>query len=182
MPFAIPEKWKWIRLDSIAQIVRGGSPRPIKAFLTDQEDGLNWIKIGDADRGTPKITNCAEKIKREGLKKTRFVKKGSLLLTNSMSFGFPYILEVDVCIHDGWLAFYDFEHYADRDFLYYVLLSPFCKKSFLDKAAGAVVKNLNIDKVKSVWIPLPPLDEQRRIVSQLEKLLNSVNQLSAPKL
>lgn len=104
VPFEIPESWKWIRLDGMATIVRGGSPRPIKNFITKREDGLNWIKIGDAERGTARISQCAEKIIPEGLKKTRFIQKGSLLLTNSMSFGYPYILDVDGCIHDGWLG------------------------------------------------------------------------------
>ena len=177
IPFVIPEKWKWVRLDRLSSIVRGGSPRPIKNFITNAEDGINWIKIGDAERGSPRICRCAERIKPEGIRKSRFVKKGSLLLTNSMSFGFPYILDVDGCIHDGWLAFSDFESYALRNYLYYVFLSPYCKKMFVDKAAGAVVKNLNIDKVKSIWIPLPPLEEQRRIVAKLTELLNVTRQL-----
>ena len=171
VPFEIPESWKWLRLDGMATIVRGGSPRPIKSFITEREDGLNWIKIGDAERGTARISHCAEKIIKDGLKKTRLIKKGSLLLTNSMSFGYPYILDVDGCIHDGWLAFSDFESVVSRDYLYYALLSPYCRSIFIAKAAGAVVKNLNIDKVKEVFIPVPPLQEQARIVAKIEELL-----------
>lgn len=179
VPFEIPDSWKWIRLDVMATIVRGGSPRPIKSFITEREDGLNWIKIGDAERGTARISHCAEKIVPEGLKKTRFIKRGSLLLTNSMSFGYPYILDVDGCIHDGWLAFSDFESVLNRDYLYYTLLSPYCRSVFVSKAAGAVVKNLNIDKVKEVFIPVPPVKEQARIVAKVEELLKQVDALSA---
>lgn len=175
VPFEIPESWKWIRLDEMATIVRGGSPRPIKSFITEREDGLNWIKIGDAERGTARISHCAEKIVPEGLKKTRFIQKGSLLLTNSMSFGYPYILDVDGCIHDGWLAFSDFESVVNRDYLYYALLSPYCRSIFIAKAAGAVVKNLNIDKVKEIFIPVPPLHEQDRIVSALEEAFAEID-------
>lgn len=175
MPFEIPESWKWIRLDGMATIVRGGSPRPIKNFITKREDGLNWIKIGDAERGTARISQCAEKIIPEGLKKTRFIQKGSLLLTNSMSFGYPYILDVDGCIHDGWLAFSDFESVVNRDYLYYALLSPYCRSIFIAKAAGAVVKNLNIDKVKEVFVPVPPLHEQARIVAKLEEAFAEID-------
>lgn len=175
VPFEIPESWKWIRLDGMATIVRGGSPRPIKNFITKREDGLNWIKIGDAERGTARISQCAEKIIPEGLKKTRFIQKGSLLLTNSMSFGYPYILDVDGCIHDGWLAFSDFESVVNRDYLYYALLSPYCRSIFIAKAAGAVVKNLNIDKVKEVFVPVPPLHEQARIVAKLEEAFAEID-------
>ena len=123
----------------------------------------------------PRITHCAEKIIPEGLKKTRFIKKGSLLLTNSMSFGYPYILEVDGCIHDGWLAFSDFEQLSTREYLYYALLSPYCRRVFVEKAAGAVVKNLNIDKVKQLFLPIPPLKEQHRIVDKLEESLAEID-------
>ena len=172
--FDTPTSWKWVQLKDVASIVRGGSPRPIKNYLTDSEDGLNWIKIGDADRGTPRISHCSEKIIPDGLKKTRSIKKGSLLLTNSMSFGYPYILDVDGCIHDGWLAFSDFESVLDRDYLYYVLLSPYCRSVFEKTAAGAVVKNLNINKVKEIAIPVPPLKEQLRIVVKIAQVFEEI--------
>lgn len=175
VPFLIPKAWKWVRLNNLTTIVRGGSPRPIQAFLTDREDGLNWVKIGDAERGSMHINQCAEKIIPAGLKKTRFIRKGSLLLTNSMSFGYPYILDVDGCIHDGWLAFSDFEEFSTKEYLYYVLLSPYCRGAFVEKAAGAVVKNLNIDKVKQVYVPIPPLAEQHQIVGKLEEYFAEID-------
>lgn len=175
VPLLIPKTWKWVRLNNLTTIVRGGSPRPIQAFLTDREDGLNWVKIGDAERGSMHISQCAEKIIPAGLKKTRFIRKGSLLLTNSMSFGYPYILDVDGCIHDGWLAFSDFEEFSTKEYLYYVLLSPYCRGAFVEKAAGAVVKNLNIDKVKQVYVPIPPLAEQHQIVGKLEEYFAEID-------
>ena len=74
VPLLIPKTWKWVRLNNLTTIVRGGSPRPIQAFLTDREDGLNWVKIGDAERGSMHISQCAEKIIPAGLKKTRFIR------------------------------------------------------------------------------------------------------------
>ncbi len=174
-PFVIPEKWKWLSIDELANVVRGGSPRPINDFLTDDDDGINWIKIGDAERGIPRITHCAQKITREGVSKSRFVPKGSLLLTNSMSYGHPYILDVDGCIHDGWLAFSNFDQFAHRDYLYYFFLSSYCQTMFASKVSGSVVKNLNIQKVKSVLIPIPPLDEQHRIVAKLKTTLEIID-------
>ncbi|CGF66064.1 transposase-like protein%2C IS1515 [Streptococcus pneumoniae] len=97
----------------MVEIVRGGSPRPIKDYLTSEVDGINWIKIGDTEKGEKYINNVKEKIKKSGLNKTRFVKKGTFLLTNSMSFGRPYILNVDGAIHDGWLAISNYENSLD---------------------------------------------------------------------
>ena len=85
------------------QIERGGSPRPIDDFITDSPDGLNWVKIGDAPAQGNRIIKTAEKIRPEGLSKTREVHPGDLILSNSMSFGKPYIMGIDGCIHDGWL-------------------------------------------------------------------------------
>ena len=104
-PFEIPDSWKWVKLNDLAEIARGGSPRPIQDYITEDKDGINWIKIGDTLEESKYITTAKEKIKPEGKKHSRFVHAGDFLLTNSMSFGRPYILKIDGCIHDGWLVF-----------------------------------------------------------------------------
>ena len=170
IPFKIPESWEWVKLGDITEIARGGSPRPIKDYLTDDTNGLNWIKIGDTDKGGKYINSCKEKIKPEGLKKTRMVHPGDFLLTNSMSFGRPYITNIEGCIHDGWLMISPYAGVFDQSYLYYVLSSAFAHKQFCDKVAGAVVQNLNSDKVADSIVPLPPLAEQKRIVAKIEEL------------
>ena len=86
-----------------------------------------------------------------------------------MSFGRPYILNTDGCIHDGWLVLSDLFEIFDKEYLYYLLSSAFAFLQFCDKVSGAVVKNLNSDKVANSIFPLPPLEEQRRIVHEIEK-------------
>ena len=165
-----------MRFSTLVEIVRGGSPRPIKDYLTSEVDGINWIKIGDTKKGEKYINNVKEKIKKSGLNKTRFVKKGTFLLTNSMSFGRPYILNVDGAIHDGWLAISNYENSLNRDYLFYILSSNVVYYQFLSLISGAVVKNLNSDKVASILIPLPPLTEQQRIVEAIESALEKVDE------
>ncbi|RGG58691.1 restriction endonuclease subunit S [Ruminococcus sp. AF19-15] len=171
LPFEIPDSWEWVRLGSICEIARGGSPRPIKQFLTDDPNGINWIKIGDSDKGGKYINETKEKIIPEGMSKSRFVHRGDFLLTNSMSFGRPYILNVDGCIHDGWLVLSGYQTAYDKDFLYYLLASSFAYYQFCEVVSGAVVKNLNSDKVACALFPLPPINEQHRIVAKIEELL-----------
>ena len=171
IPFEIPDSWEWVRLGSICEIARGGSPRPIKQFLTDDPNGINWIKIGDSDKGGKYINETKEKIIPEGMSKSRFVHRGDFLLTNSMSFGRPYILNVDGCIHDGWLVLSGYQTAYDKDFLYYLLASSFAYYQFCEVVSGAVVKNLNSDKVACALFPLPPINEQHRIVAKIEELL-----------
>lgn len=170
IPFEIPENWEWCRLGSISDIARGGSPRPIKQFLTHSPEGINWIKIGDIDKTSKYINSAHEKITAAGVSKSRMVYAGDFLLTNSMSFGRPYILNIDGCIHDGWLVISDYEMIYDRNFLYYMLSSRFAYYQFCNVVSGAVVKNLNIEKVSLSLFPIPPLAEQKRIVARIEEL------------
>lgn len=161
--------WPRVRLGSVFEIARGGSPRPIDDYITDADDGLNWISIKDASNSNKYIEKTKLKIKPEGLQKTRLVKPGDFLLTNSMSFGRPYIMKTTGCIHDGWLVLSGNSEKVDSDYFYHLLGSELLKHRFSALAAGAVVKNLNVDLVKGLEIPLPPLPEQKRIAAILDK-------------
>ena len=174
-PFEIPNSWCWSRLGDINNIARGGSPRPIKDYLTDDKNGINWIKIGDTTREGKYIDSVKEKIRPEGMKKSRFVHTGDFLLTNSMSFGRPYILNVDGCIHDGWLVISPIGEVYTSDFLYHLLSSSFAFEQFTNVASGGVVTNLNSDKVADTIFPVPPLAEQQRIVAKIEKLFEQLD-------
>ena len=157
------------KFGDVATIVRGASPRPIQMFLTDSSDGVNWIKIGDVEVGSKYITKTKEKITKEGASKSRIVKKGDFILSNSMSFGRPYILKIDGCIHDGWLAISDYERYFISDFLYYLLNSSSIQRTMAQKASfGGAVQNLNADIVRGIELPVPPMEVQERIVKVLD--------------
>jgi len=161
--------WPRVALGDIFTIARGGSPRPIDAFLTDDPDGVNWIMIGDAVGGSKHISSTRKRIRRDGVSRSRMVQPGDLLLTNSMSFGRPYILDTAGCIHDGWLVLSPRSDDIVPDFFYHLLGSATLYEQFSRLAAGAVVKNLNIDLVNSVTVPLPSPSEQRRIAAILDK-------------
>ena len=162
--------WEIKKLGEVCTIERGGSPRPIQNYLTEADDGINWIKIGDATEGSKHITSTKEKIKPEGMKKSRFVHKGDFILSNSMSFGRPYILAVDGCIHDGWLVIHDNDNRFDKNYLYYYLGSPNIYTEFKRLAVGGVVNNLNSELVRNVKVCIPPLAEQEKIVAELDCL------------
>ena len=177
LTFKIPEGWVYERLGNICSVARGGSPRPIKDYLTADEKGLNWIKIGDAEQGGKYIFSTKEKIRSDGLNKTRYVHCGDFLLTNSMSFGRPYILKTDGCIHDGWLVIGDIEFAFHQDFLYYMLSSPVMYNALSSLAVGSTVKNLKSDSVKSLIVPIPPIKEQKLIAEQIEILFSAIIQM-----
>lgn len=170
-------KWEEKKLGDICLIARGGSPRPIKSFLTNDEDGVNWIKIGDAEIGSKYIYNTKEKILQSGVSHSRYVEEGDFLLSNSMSFGRPYILKTNGCIHDGWLVLKNYEKSYIQDFLYYLLSSPYLVNQFKTSARGSTVQNLNSDIVSKVKVPVPPLPEQTRIVEKLDAAFEKIDRL-----
>lgn len=158
----------------MVQIERGGSPRPIEAYITDAPNGLNWVKIGDAPVQGHYITKTAEKIKPEGLSKTRQVQPGDLILSNSMSFGKPYIMGIDGCIHDGWLLIRDNKKAFDLTFLYHLLGTPQMLSQYKSLAAGSTVNNLNKELVGGTIVTIPNLDEQQVLGQYLESLDNLI--------
>ena len=162
-------------------MARGGSPRPIKSFITTQDDGINWIKIGDTDKDGKYISSTKERIIPSGVSKSRLVHKGDFLLTNSMSFGRPYILNIDGCIHDGWLVISPVGNVFDKNFLYLLLSSGYAFNQFRDQASGSAVSNLNSDKVADSLFPLPPIKAQERIVEEYEKLSIFIQELDSNK-
>lgn len=163
------EKWSYAKIGDVCTVERGGSPRPIDKFITDDPNGINWIKIGDTT-DSMYITETAQKIIPEGMKKSRYVQPGDFLLSNSMSFGRPYILKIDGCIHDGWLVLRDNDCVFDKRFLYYYLSSPSTYQKFKNMAVGGVVNNLNSDMVRGVTVPVPKMEEQIEIVQTLDNV------------
>lgn len=171
-----PDGVEYVRLGDVMSIQRGASPRPIQNYLTDDEYGIPWIKIGDVSIESKYITSTKERVTKEGAAKSRFLKRGSFILSNSMSFGRPYILEIDGCIHDGWISMCDFEKHLLPDFLYYLLRSSVVQDFWISKAnSGGAVTNLNSDIVRSTLIPVPPLPVQEEIV----RILDTFTELQA---
>ena len=147
-----PSEWKNAPLGSFVEIKRGGSPRPIQDFLSDS--GLRWLKISDVTSlSSPFVLEIKEHIKEEGLRKTVFLHAGELVLSNSATPGIPKILDVDTCIHDGWLYFPKSE--LSKYYLY--LFFKHIRKELVALGNGSVFTNLKTDILKA--FPATKADE-----------------------
>lgn len=144
----------------VANICRGASPRPISDYLTEDVNEVNWIKIGDISIDDIYVTHTAEKITKEGAQKSRYVTPGDFILSNSMSFGRPYILGIEGCVHDGWLIISDYQESLNTLFFYYELRANQVQSQFNALANGTTVENLNTDLVKGVNIIVPSIELQ----------------------
>lgn len=166
--------WEKKKFGDLVTLERGGSPRPIDDYITNAPDGLNWVKIGDAPEHGNYITHTAEKIKPEGLSKTRQVFPGDLILSNSMSFGRPYIMAISGCIHDGWLRIADENHHFDLKYLCTMLGTPAMLAQYKASAAGSTVNNLNKDLVGNTKVVLPSIAEQKCVGTFLDDFDNVI--------
>ena len=147
-----PSEWENAPLGSFVEIKRGGSPRPIQDFLSDS--GLRWLKISDVTSlSSPFVLEIKEHIKEEGLRKTVFLHAGELVLSNSATPGIPKILDVDTCIHDGWLYFPKSE--LSKYYLY--LFFKHIRKELVALGNGSVFTNLKTDILKA--FPATKVDE-----------------------
>ena len=167
-----------VKLGEVSHIAQGASPRPIRKFITD-DDGVPWIKIGDVPPQGKYVTTTAQHISTDGAEKSRQIKPGDFILSNSMSFGRPYISKINGCIHDGWLVISNYEKTFDPDFLYHVLRSSPIQNGFAQRAGSGTVRNLNSRIVSETLVPAPPIDQQREIVHLLDKFDLLVNDLTS---
>ena len=168
------DPWEQRKFNELVIIERGGSPRPIDKFITNDANGLNWVKIGDAPQQGNYITKTAEKIIPEGLSKTREVHPGDLILSNSMSFGKPYIMAINGCIHDGWLLIRDTNKVFDLKFLCQMLGTEQMLSQYKALAAGSTVNNLNKELVGNTNVTVPNIKEQQQIGEYFSSLDNLI--------
>jgi len=172
-----PIRWEWVRLSQIADVVRGGSPRP--AGDPRFYDGhIPFLKVADITNNRGKLVEGFNStIKDAGLKKTRFIDKRTVLLSNSgATLGIPAICEFPATFNDGIAAFLEKSEFIYDEYLYLCLKN--LSKWFLEVASrGQGQPNLNTDIIKATWIPLPPVKEQKRIVEKVDKLMSLCDQL-----
>lgn len=175
------DEWEEHSFNDFLKIKRGASPRPIEYYVTQNANGVNWIKIGDAPKYGKHIVATKEKITESGAMQSVRVYPGDFLLSNSMSFGRPYILSIEGCIHDGWLRLFDFQDTADDEYLYYLLSSDSVQRQYQSYAAGSGVQNLNKEVVKKVVVHLPSLPEQKAIAETLSCIDTEIASLEEEK-
>jgi len=159
-------EWREVEFASFCDITRGASPRPIHEWIADE--GIPWVKISDASTANSRfIERTAEKIRPEGRAKSVPVFPGDLILSNSATPGIPMFVNIEACIHDGWLLLRNFRG-VDKLFCYYLLLYE--RPRIVRQGSGTVFTNLKTEILKRHRVRLPSLPEQRAIAHILGTL------------
>ena len=182
VPIDLPKGWAIERFGKMIYLIRGASPRPKgdPRYFSKERTPFHWIKISDIRKYAEGLIlrDTDEFLTEEGAKKSVYLEKGTFILSNSATIGVPTILGINGCIHDGYLAFPHLnENHISIKYLYYFFL--YFQGELKKKAFGGAQLNLNTSIVKSIAFPLPPLDEQKRIVSKVDQLMAHCDQLEA---
>lgn len=164
-------EWETKKFSKYIVLYRGSSPRPIKNYLTKEDNGVNWIKIGDTKSAENFIiSHVKEKITPKGAERSRKVNIGELILANSMSFGKTYQVAIDGFIYDGWFVLREYEKYFHKQFLLQLLNSDYMQNQYLKLSAGGIVQNISSDIVYNTILPHTTFFEQQKIADCLSSL------------
>ena len=159
-------EWTQHRLVDLCDITRGASPRPIHDWIATS--GIPWVKIADATATASRyIEQTRERIRCEGRSNSVTVIPGDLILSNSASPGIPKFMNIEACIHDGWLLLRNFRG-LDRLFAYYLLLYE--RDALVGKGTGSVFTNLKTEILKQHGVTVPKVGEQHAIAHILGTL------------
>ena len=165
IPFDVPNGWEWCRIASLADVVRGGSPRPAGSPIF-YDGSIPFLKVADLTRESSiYVKSFSSTIKEAGLSKTRLVEAGTLLLTNSgATLGVPKICTFATTFNDGVAAFLSLD---ERLKLYVYWFFCYMTDLYRNINQGTAQPNLNTDIIKMTLVPIPPYKEQIRIIEQL---------------
>jgi|SRR5690554_3356792 len=154
-------------ISELSIVVRGSSPRP-KGDLRYYGGNVPRLMVSDVSRDGMYVTPSTDTLTEEGAKKSRPMKKGDLVVAVSGDPGEPSILNVNACIHDGFVGLRRLNN--ERIFTPYLYrFFKFNKLVNKSQAVGAIYKNLNTDQIKGLKIPLPPLETQKKIAAILDE-------------
>ena len=171
-PYKLPEDWCWVKLDNITKISAGGTPSRGNPLYW-QNGNIPWVKISDMSGKYVETTE--EKITQLGLENSsaKIFKKGTILYSIFATIGDVAILNIDAATNQA-IAGITCSPFCNVDYLYYVLLV--LKDLLVAKAKGVAQVNINQSILKETPIPLAPLEEQQRIVVNIESLFSKLDE------
>lgn len=169
-------KWEVKKLGLVAEIQRGASPRPIDSpRWYSITSSIGWVRISDVTSSNGRILEKTDDyLSKEGVDRSRFLRKGSLIMSICATVGLPVITNIDVCIHDGFVGFSNLKN-VDVVFLLYKLKE--LENLFKTMGQTGSQSNLNTDLVKNYEINFPPIDEQNAIAQFLSDIDSEIEML-----
>ena len=182
-----PFEWQSTTLGQVARVRRGASPRPIDSPEWFADEGFGWVRIIDVTRSNGRLRTTEQRLSPRGVLRSVQVKPGQLIMSICATIGEPAVVEINVCIHDGFVVFEQYEKDLDTQFLYQFL--RYWTPQFRAIGQTGTQANLNTSIVKATPLLLPPLPEQQRIadildtideaIARTESLITKLKQIKA---
>ena len=171
------EGWEVKKLGEVATIVRGASPRPIEdTKWFDNQSPIGWVRISDVTKSKKVLTETTQKLSDLGVKNSRLVENGNLIMSICATVGRPIFTTFDVCIHDGFVVFRN--PHIDKEYLYYFL--TFIEDNWSKSGQTGSQMNLNTALINKTEIPFPKSNEEQtriaNIFSDMDAELSALEQ------
>ena len=173
-PFEIPNNWEWVHLTDIGELNRGKSKhRPRNDQSLFEGGTIPFVQTGDVARSDKFILSTYSFYNEKGLNQSRLWPKGTICLTIAANIGDVAMLDFDACFPDSVVGFNGFQNISENS---YVMYSLKWYKNLLDDLSRATAqKNINLEILSNIPFPLPPLEEQKRIVAEIEKWMHLID-------
>ena len=179
----IPEEWKVVSLSRTARrITRGASPRPIDSPLWfDEESGVGWVRISDVTRSHRYLEETAQRLSDAGIRNSRFVRSGGLIMSICATVGRPIETRIDACVHDGFVVFE--QPQINQSFLYHVLVE--LEQTWSRRGQTGSQMNLNTGLINRRLVAIPRTEAEQHAIaealSDVDALLGGLDRLIAKK-
>jgi type I restriction enzyme S subunit len=170
VPFDIPENWIWTKLGNIANLKMGKTPPRAETQFWGED--YPWISISDMMENGH-VNTVKEYISEAGLNKyfkQNMSPAGTLIMSFKLTVGRVSIINIPAVHNEAIISIFPYNDMNNilRDYLFLIL--PFMS-NYGDTKQAIKGKTLNSKSLNNLFIPLPPLEEQQRIVDKLNKLI-----------
>lgn len=157
-------RWQSRSIKALADIQRGASPRPIDdPVWFDDSSSVGWVRISDVTQSGMYLSSTTQRLSEAGIRKSRFVPSGNLIMSICATVGRPIITELNTCIHDGFVVFDVLK--VDKKFLYYALLN--IQDDWSKHGQTGSQMNLNTGLINGTEIPVPDEPAEQAAIAQV---------------
>lgn len=167
-PYTIPSNWVWTRLGEVNEIITGNTPSKNESSFWENKD-IFFVKPDDLSQGRH-LSFSKECIDKRAIKKVRILPKNTTLICCIGSIGKVAYSEVESCSNQQINSLVAKENCICPLYNYYLVNSIFFQSQMLENSSATTISILNKSTTEKLFFPLPPLNEQKRIVEKLDFL------------
>ncbi|PWN55574.1 restriction endonuclease subunit S [Abyssibacter profundi] len=178
VPFNLPESWAWCRLPELGELARGKSKhRPRNDPALYEHGKFPMVQTGDVARANRAITTHTALYNEKGVAQSKLWRRGTLCITIAANIGDTGILGFDACFPDSVVGFTPFHDELKTEYVEYFLRTA--KRKLTEFAPSTAQKNINLEVLESLLVPLPPPEELGRIVLRVDELMAMCDRLKS---